>query len=424
MGTNFTDKIGRVANSAYFPHKSPVSFPLIIEYRSLTAKVYAKDARGYYRAVWQCAGKQKGAQSKRLSVVKAKALAALKQIAKGQTNQPTQHELNELRIAQTALQGTGVGLVDAINEYRQAKQSMPHGTLMEAAKAWTENHADIKPISFKDASAEFIRFRNNRVSERMAYEDALTMDRFCDAFAVDVLDLTKAAIEAFFDGQAKLRPKTRNHRRQTLAQFLAWCVTQDYLSPKHRLGEVLGREAVVDPPPKILTPTQFEKLLNAAPTELLPIIALGGFTGARRSEILRLHWRHVWSVEGHIELEAHLTKTKQRRLIKMQPALNKWLQPWRHKNGAIWEGTAGQFDHVFRKLMADNNLHGKNLLRHSYASYRLAETQNAPRTALEMGHDVAKLFSSYRELVTPKSAKKWFSITPDEPANIIAADVG
>ena len=397
-------------------------FPHVIEFKRLTAKVYAKDARGYYRAAWQCAGKQKGAQSKKLSVVKAKALAALKQIAKGQTNQPTQRELNELRIAQTALQGTGMGLVDAINEYRQAKQSMPHGTLTEAAKAWTENHADIKPISFKAASAEFIRFRNNRVSERMAHEDELNMHRFCDAFAVDVLDLTKAAIEAFFDGQAKLTAKTRNHRKQCLAQFLAWCITRDYLAPTHRLGEVLGREAVVEPPPKILTPSQFEKLLNAAPTELLPIIALGGFTGARRSEILRLHWRHVWRVEGQIELEAHLTKTKKRRFVEMQPALKEWLQPWRHKKGAIWEGTEGQFDYAFRKLMSgDDNLRGKNLLRHSYASYRLAETQNAPATALEMGHDVSKLFNAYRELVTPKAAKKWLSITPQAADNIIAA---
>ena len=108
-------------------------------------------------------------------MVKAKALAALKQIAKGQTNQPGQRELNELRIAQTALQGTGVGLVDAILEYRQAKEIMRHGTLAEAAKAWTDTHADITPISFKDASAEFILFRH-----RLLY----TTDRCCEASTV------------------------------------------------------------------------------------------------------------------------------------------------------------------------------------------------------------------------------------------------
>jgi len=422
VGTIFTEDSEEFTNSAYSAHKKAVSFPIIVRERGLTAKVYGKKPNyPYYRATWMDAGKQKQKACRKLADAKKAARDALKQIARGKTNLPSSKEINDLRIAQVALRDVDVGLVDAINEYRQAKQIMPSGLLADAAMAWVENHADVKPISIKDAAAKFIRFRKNRVSERMAHEDELNMNRFSNAFAVEVLDLSKAVIQAFFDGQDKLTAKTRNHRRQTLAQFLAWCVTQDYLSPKHRLGEVLGREAVNDPPPKILTPTQFERLLNAAPTELLPYISLAGFTGARRSEILRLNWRHVWRVEGQIELEAHLTKTKKRRFVEMQPALNEWLQPWRRKRGAIWEGTAGQFDHVFRKLMADNNLHGKNLLRHSFASYRLAETQDAPATALEMGHDVAKLFSSYREAVTPKAAKQWFSITPSEGAeNIIA----
>lgn len=54
----------------------------------------------------------------------------------------------------------------------------------------------------------------------------------------------------------------------------------------------------------------------------------------------------------------------------------------------------------------------KNVLRHSYVSYRVAETNDVNRTSLETGNSPAKIFSNYRELVTPAEAKKWFAILP------------
>lgn len=51
-------------------------------------------------------------------------------------------------------------------------------------------------------------------------------------------------------------------------------------------------------------------------------------------------------------------------------------------------------------------------LRHSFASYRLAEIHDAAKVALEMGNSPEKLFRHYRELVTPDEAKEWFAIMP------------
>jgi hypothetical protein len=53
-----------------------------------------------------------------------------------------------------------------------------------------------------------------------------------------------------------------------------------------------------------------------------------------------------------------------------------------------------------------------NAMGHSFVSYRLAATQNAPQTALESGRDQAVLFKHYRELVRPKDAERFFSIRP------------
>jgi hypothetical protein len=55
-----------------------------------------------------------------------------------------------------------------------------------------------------------------------------------------------------------------------------------------------------------------------------------------------------------------------------------------------------------------------NVLRHSYATYRLAQCQNAARVALEMGNSPQMLFSNYRELADEKDAADWFNIVPSE----------
>ena len=54
----------------------------------------------------------------------------------------------------------------------------------------------------------------------------------------------------------------------------------------------------------------------------------------------------------------------------------------------------------------------------SFVSYRLAETQDAGKTALESGHDQTILFAHYRELVKPQAAKLYWSIIPEEAENI------
>ena len=57
-----------------------------------------------------------------------------------------------------------------------------------------------------------------------------------------------------------------------------------------------------------------------------------------------------------------------------------------------------------------------NVLRHSYATYRLAQCQDAARVALEMGNSPQMLFRNYRELADEKDAADWFNIVPSEAA--------
>ena len=62
----------------------------------------------------------------------------------------------------------------------------------------------------------------------------------------------------------------------------------------------------------------------------------------------------------------------------------------------------------------------KNALRHSFISYRVAETQDVAQVALEAGNSPQIIFQHYRELVRLKEAKRWFAITPETVKEIRA----
>jgi integrase len=54
-----------------------------------------------------------------------------------------------------------------------------------------------------------------------------------------------------------------------------------------------------------------------------------------------------------------------------------------------------------------------NALQHSFASYRLEATKNAPLVAYELGHpNPTLLYSTYRELVQPEEATHYWQVAP------------
>ena len=63
-----------------------------------------------------------------------------------------------------------------------------------------------------------------------------------------------------------------------------------------------------------------------------------------------------------------------------------------------------------------------NGLRHSFASYRLAAIHDGPRVAGELGHTSPQmLYSTYRELVLPAEAERYWKIEPGaKAANVVA----
>ena len=100
--------------------------------------------------------------------------------------------------------------------------------------------------------------------------------------------------------------------------------------------------------------------------------------------------------------------------------LKAWLQPIAKAAGPVVEKEL-RYSHEAARQRAGIKWQ-TNCMRHSFASYRLAATQNAPQTALESGHNQAVLFRHYREVIRPAIAERFFSIRPvGEVVSIAAA---
>jgi integrase len=177
-----------------------------------------------------------------------------------------------------------------------------------------------------------------------------------------------------------------------------------------------------DMPPEILSVDEMRALLEAAQREapdILPMLALGVFAGVRDAEVKRMDWSEVDLVRGHVEIKAAKAKSARRRIIVIQSNLLEWLRPYSGKTGRVVpQGYRSSLERV--RKAAGITQWKKNALRHSFASYRLAATNNAAAVGAELGHESSRmLYSTYRKLVLPSEAERYWKLMPATAINVV-----
>ena len=213
-------------------------------------------------------------------------------------------------------------------------------------------------------------------------------------------------------------PKTRANFRANIGVLFSYAERRRMIDTNPVLQT--SRPKLIDKAPEIFSVDELTALLNAAATvapDVLPMLAIGAFAGLRESEIKRLDWAEVNLQRGYIEVKAEKAKTAKRRVVRIQPNLAQWLVPYSAMSDILVPVNSR------KKLEAVRNAAGlqrwsKNGLRHSFASYRLAATNNAANVAAELGHSTLQmLYSTYRELVLPEEAERYWTIAPPDKIN-------
>jgi integrase len=236
---------------------------------------------------------------------------------------------------------------------------------------------------------------------------------FADAFKGSIGHIDRNQIQAYLDG-LNLSPRSRNNYLGSITSLFEFAKGRGYLPADW--NELNAVEKVKDIGGKIevFTPEEIASLLSKATKELLPFLAIGAFAGLRSAEIGKLEWADVKFSTGYIVVGKDKAKTAARRTVPMPENLKAWLAPYANASGRIWPHQHTYLYEVLEEITKAAKVPWKpNALRHSYISYRVAETGNVNATALEAGNSPAMIFSNYRELVEPEDAKRWFLIKPE-----------
>jgi integrase len=302
----------------------------------------------------------------------------------------------------------------ACREYSQARHALKeHGSLADAAKFYSVHHGKRPNKSVRAVADELLQDRADR-SEKYVRDLRLRLDRFTSDINLYIADITPQQISTWLRG-LKLSGRTQHNFRAILTTLFRFAIDQGYLPEGRTAPERVKLRENDDGEIEIFSPAELRKILAVATAETLPYLVLGAFAGIRTAEILRMTWEDVDLAAGFIELRQSQTKTRARRLIPIADNLRLWL--------VDNAGTTGPVVTLKRPDESIGSICGRqkpplpwkrNGLRHSYASYRYAITQNENQVAAELGNSPAMVHGHYRQVAKQAQAKEWFGIVPEE----------
>jgi integrase len=323
--------------------------------------------------------------------------------------------------------GRSVTAIQAVTGYLDAVKLLPADhNLADAVRSYLRNVAVVQRKSLAEAVAEFCEARKPKAVAQPGKRPSLSpvyvqdterqLNEFAAAFPGNaVSDLAKAHLDTYVGAHGKLSPKSRNHLRSTLRMFLGWCVRRDYLAANHRLLEADGlqKEPVDATPIDFYRPNELRALLEKSSGSMRAVIAVQALGGLRLQEVLRLNWQEVFGIPGHVEVTSSKSKTRQRRLVEICPALEQWLAPYRGMEGKVSNQTMDAHTWSFIQLRKALKIPSrKNGLRHGYVTFHYAKHGNENLTAAQVGSSPQMLHQHYRGLSTKAEAEKWFAVKP------------
>ena len=306
-------------------------------------------------------------------------------------------------------------LVAAVEDYIQARKLAESESLTSMA---TDYRKFFKPLTRRilvpELVVELIAAREQDGASKTYVSQLKTiLNRFATAFPGEILGISSPDIDAWLRG-FKVSSSSRNSMLVCVKVLFSYgrsqnCLPAEQMTAPEQLKKVKIKN---DDDVAVFTPKQMEKILHAAPPHLIPILAIGAFAGIRMAELNRLSWSAFDLERGIIELRAGQAKTASRRIIPISDNLRAWIEPLPRKGKVVRttllhrETTA-----LARALKLE---WPRNVLRHSYISYRIATLKSADQVALEAGNSPSVIFKNYRELATDDEAVAWFNILPKE----------
>jgi len=404
--------------SAHISQRKSVKFPLKIDKRGFSAKIYGKtESTPYYRVVWKSYGKRRSQQFKKLADARKHADKVLKDLSVGSsvsslTTKQSQDAIAAVEMLQSLCERSGqrYSIHAAISEFVEAKL-VTSEPLNQVAVRYKDTVASLTEIDLDDALDKFI---GPKKKSRHANQQYNRLRKFAAGYHNYKLSgITRDILENFFNNMSHLGARTRNHYRSDLRDFFKWATRNDHLPQTQRLTQcdALRSEVLDAPDIKLMSPGDFDKLLDACRGDRIhPCLAIAGLAGVRWAEVTRLEWADVFRHDNCIEISGSKAKTRSRRLIPINDKLREALKPYEGLSGRLWQISQKRLEKLTKDLYKRVGVeHPHNVLRHSFVSYHYALHNDERATASCAGHDPATLHRNYKGLATKEDAEAWFA---------------
>jgi len=284
--------------------------------------------------------------------------------------------------------------------------------------------------SLAEGVEEFLAYKKTRVKVRQHLNLTDHLKRFADGFpGASFASVTTQAIESWLSGLCSrhnpkklaaplpLSPLSRNHYRATAHTLFkyasdparAWCSRNPV--------STIEPETVPGGEPEAYTPEDSAKIMQAAldhDLDLVPALALEFFAGLRISEAVEVNLAKL--TKTTVEFRVNADRKTGVRAVPLRDSCRAWLCAQPRRDGLAWIGgndTRRTFHNRLSRLLRTAGVKPiKNGGRHSYISYRCAETKDIAAVADEVGNSVGVIKKCYRAVVEKSAAKKYFAIRP------------
>lgn len=328
---------------------------------------------------------------------------------------------------------------------------------MMRAIRFYEKHTSTADASrlLRDVSDEYIAAKRASGKRPRTIADAeFKLKPFLRQFGtVSIAEISRADVKSWLDAMGHT-PGTRDAYRVAVSGLFTHAIEEGYTdrNPASAKKRYTKDEAMAE----IHTPAQVKAILKAAskyiPTrevvktrdahrkvtakrkyspekaeifaaraKIVPYLAIGYFAGLRpENELVNLDWKDIDFEARTIRVTPATAKKRRQRYVDMSDNLIRWLTPYVRSAGKI-----GYSRSLLKKVRATADVKwSKDVMRHSFGSYLLAKNEDAPKTALQMGHTaVDVLFNHYRNLVKKPAAAEYWSISPKSQRKVIQLPV-
>lgn len=202
---------------------------------------------------------------------------------------------------------------------------------------------------------------------------------------------------------------TVKHHRHDLNTFLKRAVTEEWIE-KNRCEAVAPPKVILAPKVPLKPEEAFRLLKVNRDNAVIGKMALELFGGLRSSSAGRSVKENIKFEDKGIYMRIHKSGSPKYRQGH-HPVLWEWLT---HVTEECWGISARNYDRykTFAFVAAGWKRTPHNILRHSFASYRLAMLKNVQQVGYEMQHTNMATTIIYEGIADEKDAKLVFSMTP------------